>query len=535
MTFIAASTLAHAKPPADLQARIDAFAKGQTGGIAIAWVDADGPQFFQAGTFSGTDPRPVTADTEFEMGSVTKVFNALLLAESERMGKVSRLDPAAKFLLPAGDPDQAKLAGITLLSLTTHTSGLPRLPSNIGRGADHNPDPYALYDRAMLVEAFRADGAAAPANSLVAYSNFGAGVLGEALAAAWGTTYVESLTTHVLAPLGMHATSLGVAGQPAPLDLAPGNAGGATVPNWTFLAMAPAGALRSSARDMAIFLAACLGAPDGPMRASIDATLRPEYPTEDLPGHIGMGWFLLDDPAHPVAWHNGATAGSHAFVAFDRKLGAGIAVMSNFQKPSEALGFGLLGAKPPQPKAKFVENATSYVGRYPLSPSFAIDITSSAGGLRGQATGQALFGMRETARDQFAIIGIPAAISFERDSAGGIVALVLHQNGRDMRGPRGDLPPPPKVVTLPAQNLLEYAGDYALSPAFILTVTDENGVLQAQATGQSKFPLFASADDQFFAKVAAIQITFQRDASGKVIGLVLHQNGQDVPAKKSLQ
>jgi CubicO group peptidase (beta-lactamase class C family) len=515
----------------DLQTKIDAFANGQSGGVAVAWVDADGPRFFQSGTFSSTDPRPITANTQFEMGSVTKVFTALLLAESERFGKVSRLDPAARYLIPADDPDQAALAGITLLSLTTHTSGLPRLPSNMGRPDPSNP--YAGYTRANLVEALRSDGGKAPTNSVMSYSNFGAAVLGEALGSAWGTSYADALNTHVLIPLGMHATTLGMVGQPAPLDLAPGNISGKTVPNWTQDAFAPAGALRSSAHEMAIFLAACLGKGDGPLRASIDATLKPEHVAEDVGGHIGMGWLLVDDPGHPIAWHNGATAGSHAFLAFDRKLGAGVAIMANFQKASESLGFELLGTKQPQPKGQFVENATSYAGRYPLSPAFAIDITSVNGGLRGQATGQPAFGMREVGHDRFAVVGIQAEISFERDGAGGIVALVLHQNGRDMRGPRGELPPPPKEITLPVEILRQYVGKYPLSPTFILTVTEDNGVLNTQATGQPMFPVAASANDEFFAKAFNAQISFQRDSSGAVIGLVLHQNGQDVPAKKA--
>ena len=82
--------------------------------------------------FSTDDPRPITPDTQFELGSVTKVFTALLLAESERLGKVSRNDPAAKFLLSSDDPAQASLAKITLLSLTTHTSGLPRCRRTLG-------------------------------------------------------------------------------------------------------------------------------------------------------------------------------------------------------------------------------------------------------------------------------------------------------------------------------------------------------------------------------------------------------------------
>ena len=527
------TAVASAISPADMQVKLDNFINGGPGGIAVAWVDADGVAFFQSGTFSAGDPRPITPDTQFELGSVTKVFTALLLVESERLGKVSRLDPAAKYLLAPDDPAQKALAKITLLSLATHTSGLPRLPVNIGTNPDGNPDPYASYDRSKLVEALRVHGPVAPVGRSMAYSNFGVAVLGEALAAAWGTTYAEALRVHILDPLGMKATTVGLAGLPPSADLAPGHASGKTVPNWTFQSFAPAGALRSSARDMALFLTACLGKNGTPLRSAFDATLQPQRTAEETGGHIGLAWLLTDDPEVPLAWHNGATAGSHTFVAFSPKTGAGIAILSNIQLGSETLGFGLLSAKAPHPKDEVLTNAAEYVGRYPLNPTFAIDISEANGTLRLQATRQPAFGLRAIARDRFVVIGVPAEVSFERDGTGKVAALVLHQNGLDQRGPRGELPAPPKEATLPIETLREYVGSYPLVPTFVVAITDDGGNLFAQATGQPKIQVFASAKDEFFYKIVNAQISFKRDDSGKVTGLVLHQNGRDIPATKA--
>lgn len=528
---LAVATFASAKPPADLQQKLDDFVKGGPGGVAVAWVDADGTAFFQSGTMSAADPRPITADTQFELGSVTKVFTALLLAESERLGKVSRLDPAAKYLLPAGDPAQPALARITLLGLSTHTSGLPRLPSNFTTAAD--PDPYASYDHAMLVAALRTDGGVANPTRSLAYSNFGVGVLGEALGAAWNTSYTDALTQHVLEPLGLKATSVGLAGLPPPANLAPGHVSGQVVPNWTFQAIAPAGALRSSARDMALFLAACLAKQDGPLHSAFEMTLQPQAPAEDLGGQIGLGWMLQNEDDLPVAWHNGATAGSHSFVAFSRKSGAGVVILSNIQRGSEALGLGLLGTKPAAPKGELVKNAADYVGVYPLTASMAFNIIELKGALRVKLGQQPSLGMRLTSPDRFAVVGVPAEISFERGADGKINALVLHQNGMDQRAVRGELPPPPKEVTLTMETLHEYVGTYPLAPTFALTITEEGGALFAQATGQGKAPIFATAKDDFFYKIVAARITFQRDAAGRVNGLTLHQGGRDMPAPKS--
>ena len=412
-----------AKPPTDTQARLDAWIKDQPGGVAVAWVDADGTAFFQAGKFASDDPRTITADTPFELGSVTKVFTALLLAESERLGKVRLGDPAAKYLLAPGDPVQPVLAKITLLSLATHTSGLPRLPANIGANPDANPDPYATYDRATLADALRTHGPDAPVGRAVVYSNFGVAVLGEALAAAWGATYANALRDHVLAPLGLKATSVGLAGAPPPAGLAPGHASGQRVPNWTFQAFAAAGGVRSSARDLALFLTACLGDRDAPLRASIDATTRPQQGDIETGGHVGLGWMLTDDEERPVVWHNGATAGSHAFVAFSPKTGTGVAILANEQKEPEALGFALLGAKPPQPPRFAVANAGDYVGRYSLSSAFAIDVTTMSGLLFAQPTGQGRVTLRQIETDRFSVVGVAAEVSFERGPGGKIASL----------------------------------------------------------------------------------------------------------------
>jgi CubicO group peptidase (beta-lactamase class C family) len=157
------------------------------------WIDTDGIVVLQSGVLDRSKPRPITPDTQFEIGSATKVFTALLLLESDRLDKVSRHDPAAKFLLSPNDPAQAILSEITLPTLATHTSGLPRLPSNFGSHPETKSDPYASYDRSHLIDALHSDGGKALNGGTMNYSNFGAAVLGESLATAWGTTYADAL------------------------------------------------------------------------------------------------------------------------------------------------------------------------------------------------------------------------------------------------------------------------------------------------------------------------------------------------------
>jgi len=530
---LALVSFCHAKPPADVQARLDVYTNEQPGGVALAWVDADGEAFYFSGHLKAGDERRPGPDTQFELGSITKVFTAVLLAESERAGCVSRNDPAAKFLLPVDDPAQAALAKISLLSLSTHSSGLPRLPANIGPDPDSSPDPYASYDRAALLEALKLHGPTAPVGRTAAYSNFGVAVLGEALAAAWKLPYHELLQQQVLSPMQLKATQVGLAGTAAPAELAPPHADLKPVAAWTWKAFAPAGGLRSNITDMARFVSECLGLRESPLRAAIDATLQPQRNADDVGGMIGLGWFVFEQPEHSVAWHNGATAGSHSFIAFDRKTRTGLVILANIPRRSEDLGFGLLGVKAPAPKLGKAKDPEAYLGRYPLSPAFALDITTEKGVLFLQATGQPRLALSETKTDLFAVKGVPAEISFVRDENGKVVSLVLHQNGADVPGPRQPLPAAPVEIALPSEVLKDYVGSYALAPSFILTVSDENGALFVQATGQGKFPVFATAKDEFFYKVVNAQLSFERNAAGKVTGVVLHQGGRNLPGKKA--
>jgi len=89
-----------------------------------------------------------------------------------------------------------------------------------------------------------------------------------------------------------------------------------------------------------------------------------------------------------------------------------------------------------------------------------------------------------------------------------------------------------RTVALDPKSLDAYAGQYQLAPTFIITVTNENGKLMAQATNQPKFELFAESETKFFLKAVDAQVTFVKDAGGRITQLILHQNGRDLPAPK---
>jgi CubicO group peptidase (beta-lactamase class C family) len=88
-----------------------------------------------------------------------------------------------------------------------------------------------------------------------------------------------------------------------------------------------------------------------------------------------------------------------------------------------------------------------------------------------------------------------------------------------------------KEAQVDPRILDEYAGQYELVPGFILNVTRSADQLWVQATGQPRVQLFPESQSEFFFKVVDAQVTFVRDASGRVTHLILHQGG-DREAKR---
>jgi hypothetical protein len=244
-----------------------------------------------------------------------------------------------------------------------------------------------------------------------------------------------------------------------------------------------------------------------------------------------------DNP--PVIWHNGGTGGYRSFIGFEARGRRGIVVLVNIGQSPDGLGMKLLrgdqaqttGANPAGTTVDAPANLQDYVGNFPLAPAFVMSVTTDQESLFVQATGQSRLSLVPVSADRFKVKDVDAEVSFERDAAGKVVALILHQNGMDQRASRGEVKMPVEIA-LPAEELAEYLGDYALTPAAGMSVAVQDGRLAVQVTGQPRFPVYASAKDKFFYTVVDAQITFQRDAQGRVSGLVLHQGGRDFAAAK---
>jgi D-alanyl-D-alanine-carboxypeptidase/D-alanyl-D-alanine-endopeptidase len=259
-------------------------------------------------------------DDAVEIGSLTKVFTGILLADLAQEGLVGLDDPIGRFL-PGAPP---RVAAITLLDLSTHTSGLPRLPAAllVRALAIAPPDPYAGWDGPRLERALR--GVRVRRSRRWRYSNLGGGLLGHVLARAAGQEYDALVRTRICLPLGMTQTGID---PPAPLVQGHDRAGLPAAP-WHLAALAGAGGLRSTPRDVERFLAAQLAPETVPITGALEAAQEPRRDA-GRGMRIGLGWMVRPaaDGRGTLHWHDGATGGFSAFLGFSREDDAGAALL----------------------------------------------------------------------------------------------------------------------------------------------------------------------------------------------------------------
>lgn len=260
----------------------------------------------------------------YALGSLSKTYTVLLLAELAGSGALALDDPVAAHLprLPLTHPYARR---ITLRHLATHTSGLPRVPRDLMAAALLRPSAngYAGYGTERLLHAFaRAAPRHAP-GSRWRYSNFGMALLGAALAHTAGTGYGTLLAGRVLGPLRLHDSGTA----PGCGDAIGHRPDGRTpLPPPETAAFAPAGAVRATPADLLGYVEAHL---DPGASALAGALRRVQVPQlrrgRDHHETHTLTWYQHPAPGGPLLFHAGATFGQQAFAGFHPASGTGVA------------------------------------------------------------------------------------------------------------------------------------------------------------------------------------------------------------------
>ena len=416
----------------------------QSVGIVVGIVDSTGRRTISYGKFDTGDNRTVDGNTIFEIGSVTKVFTSLLLADMVQRGEVALTDPVAKYLHAGVKMPVRNGRQITLEDLATHTSGLPRLPSNLSPKDAANP--YADYSVEQLYQFLSGYQLTHDIGSQYEYSNLGGGLLGHVLARRAGMDYEKLVRSRICEPLGMRSTAITLS-EEMKTRFAVGHDGTMQrVAYWELPTLAGAGALRSTANDMLTFVAANLGYVKTPLAPAMTAMLAVRRPTGEPGLEVGLAWHILTHDGHEIVWHNGGTGGFRSFIGFESKTGMGVVVLSNAETPAgvDDIGQHLLNANAPlwQPPKEHTQIAVDpkvfdgYVGQYQLAPNFIMTITREGAQFFVQATGQPKLEIFPESEHDYFLKVVDAQITFETDSQGRATGLVLHQNGMNQPAKR---------------------------------------------------------------------------------------------------
>lgn len=340
VVIIAVATYATPRPPAlatstkgdaELIAKAQPLLNGTKDRVSIGMIDGD---TVRTAHFGADD------DTAYEIGSITKTFNAHLLADAVERGEVNLQTRAGQIRpelrgTPVGD--------VTLEELASHRSGLAnRIPGlrNLMQAyksslMHSNPYPWG-------VETFyeQSRGAKTNGKGEYEYSNFGASLLGQLLATKTGMPYEKLATKRIFTSVGMPGTTVPVTADRIPDDATGGYTdGGFPSDPWPLGAEAPSGGAYSTVDDMLTYATAVL---DGSVPGK-DATRARWNAGEN--NRIGLAWHETEKHGRTITWHNGATGGFSAILAIDRSADRAVVILSNTATSVDDAGFALLNGQ----------------------------------------------------------------------------------------------------------------------------------------------------------------------------------------------
>ncbi len=434
-----------------MEQRVQTIAGPEGGmGIVVGVLDEKGPRVIAYGETGGSERRPLTGDTVFEIASVTKVFTALLLADMVRTRDFKLTDPVARYLPKGTQLPERNGRSITLVDLATHTSGLPFMPDDLPSLQESTASSYSKADlyRFIAAQTLQRD-----IGSDWEYSNLDYWLLQEAIAARGRSDFEQLLQKRVIGPLGLRSTAITLSPelqarvaighdavmQPtAPLASRP-----------VFNLMPAAGGMLSTANDLLRFLSVAMGYEDSKLVPTMAKLLQTRRPAGEL--EQALGWMVMGEGDDPMILHDGGSLGFASSVAWLPQQRVGVVVLMNQAGNVGDIARHLLRPSLPlQPVTRArhteitVDSGTldSYAGRYDLQDEGVTTIARDGGLLTIELP--ASWGLpklnlhAESQRDFFAT-ELPLRVTFEVDANSRATGMLVH--------------PPRSQRTIPALRL----------------------------------------------------------------------------------
>jgi|TARA_B110000208_G_C11746002_1_gene421739 CubicO group peptidase (beta-lactamase class C family) len=338
----------------NIKSRVD---NGENSGIVVGVITSKGTTYYNYGVKSLETNEPVNENTVFEIGSITKTFTGILLADMVVKGELNLDTPLQELLPNAIEAPERNRKSIQLYQLSNHTSSFPGMPDNFNPANSANP--YADYSEEQLYAFLNGYKLTRDIGSKYEYSNYAQGLLGHLLADKKQMSYEDLMIEVIAKPLKLENTRITLSLNMKE-NLAIGHNGiGFEVENWDIPTLAGAGAIRSTAVDMINYLKANMGLKKSSLYPAMQLSHKQTTKVHDNL-MVGLGWHILLRDELEIVWHNGATGGYRAFIGFIKGGDKGVVVLTNSKNPIgiDDIGVNLLDSTSPltEPKKPSVIN-----------------------------------------------------------------------------------------------------------------------------------------------------------------------------------
>lgn len=294
-------------------------------GAALGYIENKNINYRCCGFKSIQNNDPIAIDTYFEIGSITKVFTALLLIQLVERGEMQLDDAVETLNLPFKIPE-FQGTKITFRHLVTHHAGLPIIQTNLKFKNQLNPySDYSIRDLYDFLTHYTLKNA--PGDHFE-YSNIGMGLLGHVLCTKTRKSYWELLSESILAPLSMNHTCLELT-ETNHNQMSKGHYINQILPSWNMSeAMQGSGGLLITIQDAIQFLAANLGLIQSPVTELLKRCHQFQYKINSSES-IGLAWIITHSKNGDIIWHDGITGGYRSFIGFNRKTEKGMVILTN--------------------------------------------------------------------------------------------------------------------------------------------------------------------------------------------------------------
>ncbi|MCB9222221.1 MAG: beta-lactamase family protein [Ignavibacteria bacterium] len=324
---------------AQAQKRVD---DGYHLGTIIGIVDKNGTYYYGFGQTSLQNKNKPDQNSIFEIGSITKTFTATLLADLNLKEEINIKSPVEDYLPVLKNIYTDSIQTITLETLSTHTSGLPREPLNMDPNDDNRYRDYTTKNLNEFLKDYKLDSISGEFR----YSNLGVLIIEQAIENRINQSYEKLVAERIIDHLNMNDTYFKVPSENRS-RIVKGFRDNKETEELDLGQYQSMGGLRSTAKDMLEYLKAEIGLKSTDLDEAIHETQKIHF--QDDKNIMGLGWEILkrEESGKTIYYHQGGTPGFVSFAGFNLKDQIGVVVLVNGRQWFSDLGFKILDSSYP--------------------------------------------------------------------------------------------------------------------------------------------------------------------------------------------